>query len=269
MVRSKAEGDSTFSVFDSPTHAVAAALELQRTLTDERWTMDAPLRVRIGIHTGEVEVRHGDFYGVEIGVRRLRAVTRRSNAPVGSDRRGGGAALPPEASLKDLGQHRLKDLERAERVYQLCHPALPEMFPPLATLGALRHNLPAQLSPFIGRHQETAAVQALLAKARLVTLTGTGGCGKTRLALQIAGELLDDFRDGVWLVELGRLSDGRLVPQAVAQTLGSASRRGGRSTTRCWTTSRDRRLLIVLDNCEHLVKACASSPARSSLDARH
>jgi predicted ATPase/class 3 adenylate cyclase len=259
VVQSKAEGDSTFSVFDSPTHAVAAALELQRTLADERWTIDAPLRVRIGIHTGEVEVRRGDFYGVEISrCARLRASAHGGQTLLsGATAAEVGGALPPEAYLKDLGQHRLKDLERAERVYQLCHPALPEMFPPLATLSALRHNLPAQLSPFIGRHQEAAAVRALLAKARLVTLTGTGGCGKTRLALQIAGELMDDFRDGVWLVELGRLSDGRLVPQAVAQTLGVREQAGRPLDDTLLDDLADRQLLVVLDNCEHLVKACA------------
>jgi len=259
VVQTKAEGDSTFSVFDSPTRAVAAALELQRALADERWTIDAPLRVRIGIHTGGVEVRHGDFYGVEISrCARLRAsahggqtlLSGATAAEVGPD-------LPSKAFLRDLGLHRLKDLERAERVYQVCHPSLQEEFPPLATLSALRHNLPAQLSPFIGRREEVVAVKGLMAHARLVTLTGTGGCGKTRLALQIAGELMDDHPDGVWLVELGRLSDGRLVPQAVAQTLGVREQMGRPLADTLLDDLADRRLLVVLDNCEHLVKACA------------
>lgn len=266
VVQTKAEGDSTFSVFDSPARAVAAALGLQRALAGEPWPTDPPIRVRIGVHTGEIEVRHGDFYGVEIS----RCARLRASAHGGQTLISGATAqevrskLPPEASLRDLGQHRLKDLERAERVYQLCHPTLQVEFPPLATLSALRHNLPVQLSPFIGRHGEVAAVKALLAEGRLVTLTGTGGCGKTRLALQIAGELIDENRDGVWLVELGRLSDGRLLPQAVAQSLGVREQTGRSITATLMDDLADRRLLVVLDNCEHLVKACAQL-ARSLL----
>ena len=259
VLQTKGEGDSTFSVFASPSAAVAAALDIQRALWAERWPTDVPVRVRVAVHTGEVEVRHGDYFGVEIS----RCARIRSSAHGGqtllseSTGRAVRSALRDGAFLKDLGQHRLKDLDRPERVYQLCHPSIPEDFPPLASLAAMRHNLPVQVSAFIGRQKEIAAVGQLMNENRLVMLTGTGGCGKTRIALRIASDLVDSFRDGVWLVELATVSDERLVPEAVAETLGVREEVGRPLTATLVQDLMSRELLIVLDNCEHLVRSCA------------
>ena len=258
VIQTKAEGDSTFSVFGSPHAAVDAALAMQRSFAVESWSTNAPLRVRIAIHTGDVEMRHGEYFGVEISrCARLRASAHGGQTLLsGSTARAVRSALPDGASLNDLGQHRLKDLDRAERVYQLCHSELENEFPPLGTLSALRHNLPAQLSPFIAREADVRSVHGLLAGERLVTLTGTGGCGKTRLALQVAGELVDVYADGVWLVELGSLSDASLVTKAVAVALGVREQVGRTLERSLLDDLASRRLLVVLDNCEHLVKAC-------------
>jgi non-specific serine/threonine protein kinase len=166
-------------------------------------------------------------------------------------------ALPEGVGLRSLGSHALKGLERAEEVYQLLHPALPAAFPPLLSPQAPRSNLPAALTSFIGREAEVAAVRALLAHHRLVTLTGEGGSGKTRLALQVAGELLEAYADGVWLVELAPLADPALVVQAVATALGVREEPGRALMTSLSEYLREKTLLLVLDNCEHLVAACA------------
>jgi non-specific serine/threonine protein kinase len=159
--------------------------------------------------------------------------------------------------LRSLGSHALKGLERPEEVYQLLHPALPAEFPPLLSPQAPRTNLPAALSSFIGREAEQAAVRALLAGHRLVTLTGEGGSGKTRLALAVADELLEEYPDGVWLVELAALSDPTLVVQAVAQALGVREEPGRPLLATLSDYLREKALLLLLDNCEHLVAACA------------
>ena len=168
-------------------------------------------------------------------------------------------ALPPGCSIKSLGEHRLKDLGRPEEVFQLCHPGLPSDFPPLRSLDnpELKHNLPQQVTSFIGREKELAEVKALLEKSRLVTLTGCGGCGKTRLALQAAADMLDGSGDGVWLVELAPLGDPELVPQTVAGVLGMKEEPGRPLTQTLTDHLKSKLLLIMLDNCEHLLGACA------------
>src|ERR1043166_1834795 len=128
--------------------------------------------------------------------------------------------MPAGASLRDMGLHRLKDLQQPERLFQLLHPSLPADFPPLRSLEAFAHNLPAQLTSFIGREPEIAAVKQYLAATRLLTLAGSGGCGKTRLSLQVAADLVEEYADGVWLVELALVSDGALLPQRGASALG-------------------------------------------------
>src|SRR5262249_47566745 len=138
--------------------------------------------------------------------------------------------LPPAISLRPLGLHRLRDLQRAEQVYQLLHPELPADFPPLKSLDAVPNNLPAQLTSFIGREKEIAEVKQFLVTTRLLTLTGSGGCGKTRLTLQVAADVLEEYSDGVWLVELAALADPVLVPQSVASALG-VREQPGRSLT--------------------------------------
>jgi predicted ATPase len=161
------------------------------------------------------------------------------------------------AALRDLGAHRLKDLQAPERVFQLVHPALPAAFPPLRSLDALPNNLPRQLTSFVGRERELAQVRRLLAAAPLLTLTGVGGCGKTRLALQAAADALEAYPDGVWLVELAPLADPALVPQAVAAALGVREEPGRPLAATLTDALTPKRLLLVLDNCEHVLEACA------------
>src|SRR5262249_37623131 len=155
-------------------------------------------------------------------------------------------------SLRDLREHRLRDLVRPERVFQLDRAGAPHAFPPLRSLAAFAHNLPVQLTSFIGREREVAAVKQLLLQQRLRPLTGPGGTGKTRLGLQVAAELLDTHLDGVWLVELAPLADPLLVPQAVASVLGIREEPGRPLVDTVIDVLRPKSLLLVLDNCEHL-----------------
>jgi hypothetical protein len=172
------------------------------------------------------------------------------------------AALPAEASLRSLGAHSLKGLSAPEEVYQLCHPTLPGEFPPLLSPQAPKHNLPQVLTELIGREAEQGEVLARLAAARLVTLVGSGGVGKTRLALAVAAELVDQYANGVWLVELASLAEPSLVPAAVAQVLGVREEPGRFLVATLTDHLKDKRLLLVLDNCEHLVAACADLVSR-------
>jgi predicted ATPase/class 3 adenylate cyclase len=261
VVRSRGEGDSFFAVFPRATDAVAAACALQLALAAERWPLPAPLRVRAGLNTGEAELREGDYYGSAINrCARLRALayggqTLLSQATCQLV----GDTLPAGMSLRDLGTHRLKDLQRPEQVYQLLHPDLPPDFPPLKSLDALPNNLPLQLTHFIGREKEIAEVKRLLAETPLLTLSGAGGAGKTRLALQVAAELLEEYPDGVWLVELAPIAptEPARVGQEVARVLGVREQPGRTLTELLVEHLRSRQLLLLLDNCEHLVAACA------------
>jgi predicted ATPase len=169
--------------------------------------------------------------------------------------------LPEDAALADLGVHRLKDLGRPERIFQLTAAGLPAQFPPLRSLGnpALPNNLPAQLSSFIGRDREVAEVRALVESSRLVTLTGAGGCGKTRLGLQVAAELLDGSGDGVWLAELAAVTDQDAVPAAISQALRLAVQPGRPALEALLDALALQDVLIVVDNCEHLIGGCAKT----------
>src|SRR5262249_5008355 len=151
---------------------------------------------------------------------------------------------------------RLKDLSSPEHVWQLSAPELPSEFPPLRSLSLYSNNLPQQLTSFIGREKEIAEIGSLLSKTRLLTLTRSGGCGKTRLALQVAAEVLDSFPDGIWLVELAPLADPSLVPQTVASVLGVKETPGEPMTKTLTAALKDKKMLLLLDNCEHLLDAC-------------
>ena len=166
-------------------------------------------------------------------------------------------ALPPGAGIRALGTHRLKDLAEPTEVYQLVHPDLQAEFPPLKSLDVLANNLPTQTTRFIGRQREVAAVRDLASAQRLLTLSGTGGAGKTRLALQVAADLVDSFKDGVWLVEMGPVADPALVPQAVASVLSVREEPGRAPISALVEFVRTRQLLVLLDSCEHVVQACA------------
>jgi predicted ATPase/class 3 adenylate cyclase/DNA-binding CsgD family transcriptional regulator len=248
------EGDSFVVAFTRASEAVATALDLQRADT-------APIRLRIGIHTGEVQLRdEANYIGPAINrTARLRNIAHGGQAVLSQaahdlvvDR------LPEGAFLADLGVHRLRDLARPERVYQLCHPDLPTEFPPLRSLDAYPHNLPVQLTSFVGRQAELEVLRALLADTRLLTLTGSGGSGKTRLALQVAAEVLPEFADGVWLVDLAPITGADAVASAVEHVMGLQDE-PSRSTTETITHHiGTKSVLLVLDNCEHLITACAT-----------
>ena len=255
------QGDAFFAVFSSPRACVAAVLEMQHALAAHAWPAEERVRVRMGIHCGEAARTATGVVGLEVHrAARVAAVACGGQVLVSE-----AAAvlvrdwLPPGAALADLGVHRLKDLGRPERLFQLQAAGLQAEFPPLRSLGnpALPNNLPVQLSAFIGRDREVREVRALVESARLVTLTGAGGCGKTRLSLQVAAELLDGSGDGVWLVELAAVTDGEAVAAAMSRALRMAAQPGRPVLETLLDALALQDVLIVLDNCEHLIGACA------------
>jgi len=260
------QGDAFFAVFSSPRAGVAAVMDIQRALQAQPWPAGEHIRVRMGVHTGEAKKTATGLVGLDVHrAARLAAVGHggqvllsESAATLVRD------SLPPGAALTDLGVHRLKDLGRPEHIFSLGAEGLGAEFPPLRSLGnpALANNLPAQLATFIGRDRELSEIRALVESSRLVTLTGAGGSGKTRLSLQLAAELLDGTGDGVWLVELAAISDGDAVPSAISEALGIAEPRGNRVRPVLETlldALAPQDILIVLDNCEHLIGACAKA----------
>ena len=257
------EGDAFFAVFSSLRGCVAAALQMQQALQDQAWPGGERVRVRMGIHCGEAARTAAGLMGLEVHrAARVAAVGHGGQVlvsePAAALVRDG---LPPGAALADLGVHRLKDLGRPERIFQLHAAGLPARFPPLRSLGnpALPNNLPAQLSAFIGRDREVAEVRGLVASSRLVTLTGAGGCGKTRLGLQVAAELLDGSGDGVWLAELAAVTDQDAVAAAVCDALRLAARPGRPPLEALLDALALQDVLIVVDNCEHLIAGCAKT----------
>ena len=249
------EGDSFVVAFARASDAVACALELQRAPL-------APIRLRIGVHTGEVQLRdEGNYIGPTINrTARLRDLAHGGQTVLSGttedlvvDR------LPADAWLTDLGTHPLRDLPRPERVVQLCHPDLRNDFPPLRTRETVvAQHLPVQFTSFVGREAEMNDVRQLLADNRLVTLTGAGGVGKTRLAVQVAAQMAGEFGDGVWYVDLAPITDPDLVPVAVTRALGLPDQPGRSTMDTLLRFVGDRRMLLVLDNCEHLLDASAA-----------
>jgi class 3 adenylate cyclase len=259
QVKERGEGDSIFAVFTGPSAALAAACALQQALLAEPWLAQTSIRVRVGLHTGEADLRSSGYYGVAVNrTARIRSLGHGGQILLSQVTRAlVRDALPGGVGLRSLGAHMLRGLERPEEVFQVLHPHLPFDFPALLSPQVPRHNLPLAATSFIGREEEQATVQRLLAQSRLLTLTGAGGCGKTRLALAVTGTLLAAYPDGVWLVELAPLADPVLVPQAVAQVLGLREEPGRPYLTTLTEHLQPRRLLLLLDNCEHLVAACA------------
>jgi predicted ATPase/class 3 adenylate cyclase len=260
----KMSGDGAHGAFDDPFDALLAALRLQEGLADPAATNGVQLRVRCGLHAGVTERRDNDFFGGAVN-RAARIMSAAHGGQVLLSQAVAaliGERLPPHAALRDLGTVRLRGLESPERVFQLAHPRLRQDFPSLRSLEATPNNLPQQLSSFVGRERELADIGRLLQSTRLLTLTGAGGLGKTRLTLHIAADLLDEFSDGVWFVELAPLSDARLVPQAVASTLGVTEEAGRPVIDALVKLVADRKTLLILDNCEHLIDACAKLAKR-------
>jgi predicted ATPase/class 3 adenylate cyclase len=255
----KSTGDGLHAVFGTAEAAVGAALACQLALTSERWGTTGPLRVRMGLHTGAAEQRGGDYFGPALNrAARLMAVAHpgqvlcsQATADLVRD------SLPPTAALIDLGEHRLRDLSRPEHVFQVGVPGLASEFGPLRSVDAFPGNLPVTRTSLVGRQREVTELVSLLQSDRLITLTGVGGVGKTRLALQVAAEVLDRFPQGAWLVGLAPLRDPELVPDAVAAVVGVRDQPGRPLIDVLCEALTERRLLLVLDNCEHVVGAVA------------
>ncbi len=255
----KTVGDSFCVAFQSAAGAVAAALAAQRAITSENFGPIHTFRVRMALHTGQCEERDRDYFGPTVNrTARLLDVAHGGQILL-SDTTAKlmDEQLPPRALLRDLGTHRLKDLSHAERVHQLVADDLPSEFPALLSLGAHPNNLPFALTSFIGREEDVDEVKRLLAQHRLVTLVGAGGVGKTRLALQVGAQVLHDYRDGVWLVELAPLRDPKFVPAAVAKSLDLAETASVSTTELVTGYLKRRNALLILDNCEHVVGAVA------------
>ena len=257
----KSTGDGFHAVFESPVEAVAAALAGQRVIAAEPWPEAlGPIKARMGLHTGESNERDGDFFGPDVNLAaRVMALGHGGQLLLSEAT----AALvkhqpPPGCSLSNLGEHRLKGIAAPARVFQLCHPDLAASFPPLKSLGTYKHNLHRQLSSFIGREKELAEVKRLLKHTQLLTLLGPGGTGKTRLMLQAAEEVIENYPDGVWLVELAPLTDADLIPERVAAALNVQQQPGRGLMDTLTDYLRRKELLLLLDNVEHLVQAAAA-----------
>src|SRR5436190_15565914 len=255
----KTAGDGVHATFDDPLDAIGATLQLQQALADSTATGGIAFRVRCGLHLGVDERRDNDFFGPAVN----RAARIMSVAHGGQVLLSEAVALlvrgrlPAGVTLRDLGAVRLRDLASPERVYQVVHPQLRQDFPALRSLEATPNNLPQQVTSFIGRGFDLTEVKKILGNTRLLTLLGVGGIGKTRLSLQVAADMLDGFPDGVWFVELAPLVDAQLVPQAVASVLGVKEEAGRPVVEALKKHVKDRQLLLIVDNCEHLVHACA------------
>jgi len=258
-------GDAFCAAFSTAPAAISAAATAQRSLHQEPWDLPFPIRVRMGIHTGEVEPAKSDSpSGGYASNQTLIRVARILSAGHGGQvllslvtKELLDNLLPVNTELRDMGKHQLKNLVRPAHLFQLIVEGLPSDFPPLNTLDSYRHNLPVQLTSFIGREKEITDVIHLLERARLITLVGAGGMGKTRLSIQAASKVLDQYPDGVWLVELAPILDPLLVPRTTAIVIGLRDEPQRPVIDMLCDYLRDKQMLIILDNCEHLADACA------------
>src|SRR6266540_3827939 len=253
-------GDEFCAAFDTAEIAVRAAVKSQLDLHTENWG-ETPIHVRMGIHTGKAELQEDGVYHGYVTLshaERVMSVAHGGQVLLSSTTQQlVQDELPKGVELRDLGQQQLKDLSRPEHLFQLNIADLPSDFPLLNTLASARHNLPVQLTSFVGREKELAEVKSLLQETHILTLTGPGGTGKTRLSLQLAAEVLKEFSDGVWLVELAPLADPTLVIPTVASTLGVREQPGRTISDALMDYVRAKSMLLLLDNCEHLIETCA------------
>ena len=253
VVRPRGEGDSIFAVFLRASDAVGASCKAQQFLLREAWPEGIAINVRMALHTGESELREHDYYGNAVNrCARLRSIAHggqilisETTAQLVRD------DLSGEINLRELGAHRLKDLQRPEQVFQLIHPDLQADFPALKSLDAHPHNLPVQLTSFVGREEEIDEVSGLLSTARLVTLLGAGGFGKTRLAQEIGPSVIEVYPDGVWFIGLAALTDPKMLRPHVADTFSV-----GEDALIGFLQRKS--LLLIIDNCEHLVAGASA-----------
>jgi len=263
VVRSRGEGDSFFMVFQRATDAVMAACAIQQALHAEAWQLDPPIRVRIGLNTGEAELREGNYFGAVVNrCARLRDLAHGGQVLLSQptydlirdDR-------PAGVSLLDLGEHRLRGVSEPVRVFQIVDPELPSAFPPLRIMETRPNTLPVQVTSLIGRESQAAEIANLLRGdgVRLLTLTGPGGIGKTRLAIEVARRIAEEGRLAVVFAELAPIASPALVPHAIAGALGVRERLGRPLLETIADTLRAARLLLVLDNCEHVLGGAASA----------
>ncbi|MGA8099997.1 MAG: adenylate/guanylate cyclase domain-containing protein, partial [Candidatus Cybelea sp.] len=255
----KTMGDAFCAAFPTAADAIAAALDAQRALAAEDFSAVEGIRARMALHTGQTAERDGDYFGPTVNrVARLLAVGHGGQVLLsGACTELIGGELPPECSLRDLGEHRLKDLAQPERIHQLLAPDLTADFPPLRSLEHLSNNLPAQVTSFVGRDAEIAEITTLVEQHRLVTLVGSGGVGKTRLLLHVSADLIDGSGDGVWFVELAPLAKGEYIPSAVAQALGITLPSEGDPVENLTRALKGKEMLLLFDNCEHLIEPTA------------
>jgi len=260
----KTTGDGLHAAFGRALDAVVAAIQAQRGLSHEPWSLPEPLEVRMGLHTGEADVRDGDYYGTAVNrAARVSAVAHggqivcsRATEELVRD------GLPDDVAFVDLGDHQLRDLARPEHLFQIRADDLRAEFPPLRSLDTYPGNLPVRATSFVGRDADLAKVATALERSPLVTLTGVGGVGKTRLALQVAAEVVPHYPDGAWLCELAGADGPAALAQIVSVSLGAPPRGGMDPAASIAEFLKPRRLLLVLDNCEHLIDAAGALAER-------
>jgi predicted ATPase/DNA-binding SARP family transcriptional activator len=257
QVESGREGDSILATFTRASDAVACGVAMQREFAAQAWPEGADVHIRVAINSGEAELRSGHYYGPAVyRCARLLAIGHGDQVLLTQATRDLVIdAMPDGIGLRELGTHQLRNLERPEVVFQVTGPGLQAEFAPLKSMDPRRHNLPVSPNGFVGRGRELAEIKERLAANRMLTLTGSGGTGKTRLALQAADDLIDGFKDGIWLVELASISQPELVVQAAAEALGVREEAGRPIVKTLCDWLRDKNLLLLLDNCEHLVPA--------------
>ena len=259
LVRPRGEGDSRFAVFADAGAALLAAARIQTVIAAESWTTPRPIRVRMAVHVGAAQLRDGDYYGTAVNrCARMRGVAHAGQTVASAEAVAVARATgSSELVVRDLGEHRLRDIPDAQRLYQVDAAGAPTEFPPLFSLDVVLHNLPVALEPLVGRDRELAQLSNLLASHRLITLTGPGGTGKTRLSIAAATDALHRFPDGVWLCDLAVLTDPDLVTATVAKTLGVRDDGGDSVYEALAEHVGDKSLLVVMDNCEHVIDAAA------------
>jgi predicted ATPase/class 3 adenylate cyclase len=253
----KTIGDAFCASFATAQEALNAVIKAQLSLAAQSWPPETPIKVRMALHTGAVESRENDYFGPPVNrVARLlsaghggQTLLSQTTFDLVRD------SLAPGIGMKDLGSHQLKDLSRPEQIFQLSHPGLKDDFAPVRSLSNQPNNLPQQLTSFVGREQEVENLQTLLSKHRLITLAASGGSGKTRLALQVAANMLEHYPDGAWLVELASINDPNLVARTVADALGVTEQSGQPIQTTLASELKQKRMLLILDNCEHLLSS--------------